>query len=77
MSLRSEQGAVRSERAQMQRAGKPRVSRGQAGPGSRPRAQQVPRRQAHLVQQYPQMSCTRSGNMSSEPSKEMPERHWE
>lgn len=64
-------------RAQMQRAGSPGVSRGQVVLGSRPRAQQVPCRQTHLVRQYPQMSCTRSGNISSEPSKETPEKHWE
>lgn len=37
----------------------------------------VPRRQTHRVWQYAQMSWTRSWNMSSEPSKETPERHRE
>lgn len=66
MSLRSEQGAVKSEWCS--EGGQP----WEAGPGGH----QAPCRQTHLVWQYAQMSWTRSGNMSSEPSKEMPERHW-
>lgn len=44
---------------------------------SRPCGHQVLDRQTHLVWQYAQMSWTRSWNVSSEPSKETPERHRE
>lgn len=68
MSLRSEQGAVKSEWCSDAEGGQSQEAA---------RGHQVPCGHTHLVRQYAQMSCTRSGNVSSEPSKETPERHWE